>query len=75
MGVIHIQFLQKDHYGKIKETILVKASYGEGNVAEVEFSYTPKSEAVTTTNFDVDAGSHGTFDVEYSIKGGSVKIL
>ena len=57
-------------------TIVVRASYevAGGTIAESEFSYTPKSEVVTTTtNFEVDAGSHGTFDVEYSIKGGEVK--
>ncbi len=53
---------------------LVRVSYGEGNIAESEFSYTPKSEVVeTTTNFEVDAGSYGTFDVEYTIKGGTVE--
>lgn len=52
----------------------VRASYGEGNIAESEFSYSPKSEIITTsTNFEVDAGSHGTFDVEYTIFGGTVK--
>ncbi len=51
----------------------VRVSYGEGNVAESEFGYTPESESFsTTTNFEVDAGSHGTFDVEYTIKGGTV---
>ena len=51
-----------------------RVSYGEGNIAESEFSFTPKSDAViTTTNFEVDAGSHGTFDVEYTIKGGTVE--
>ena len=53
---------------------LVRVLYGEGNIAEYEFSYTPKSEIVeTTTIFEVDAGGHGTFDVEYTIKGGTVK--
>ncbi len=52
----------------------VRASYGEGNIAESEFGYTPKSEAIeTTTMFEVDAGSSGTFDVKYTIKGGTVK--
>ena len=52
----------------------LRASYGEGNTAEVEFSYTPESEAtLTTTNFEVDAGSYGTFDVEYTIKGGTLE--
>ncbi|MCJ8306022.1 MAG: PEFG-CTERM sorting domain-containing protein [Nitrosopumilus sp.] len=55
-------------------TYTVRVSYGEGNIAESEFSYTPKSESIeTTTNFEVDAGSSGTFDVEYTIKGGTVK--
>ncbi|MFB5632397.1 MAG: PEFG-CTERM sorting domain-containing protein [Nitrosopumilus sp.] len=56
--------------------IIVRASYeiAGGSIAETEFSYTPKSEVVeTTTNFEVDAGSSGTFDVEYTIKGGTVK--
>ena len=52
---------------------IVRASY-QDQIAEVEFSYTPKSELIeTTTNFEVDAGSYGTFDVEYTIKGGTVK--
>ena len=53
---------------------IVRASYGVGNIAETEFSYVPESEAVITVEkFDVNAGSKGTFDVEYSIKGGTVK--
>ena len=57
-------------------TYLVKASYevGGGTSVESEFSYSPKSEVIsTTTNFEVDAGSHGTFDVEYTINGGTLK--
>jgi predicted secreted protein with PEFG-CTERM motif len=57
-------------------TYLVKASYevGGGTSVESEFFYSPKSEVIsTTTNFEVDAGSHGTFDVEYTIKGGTLK--
>ncbi len=57
-------------------TYLVKASYevGGGTSVESEFSYSPKSEVITTTtNFEVDAGNHGTFDVEYTIKGGTLK--
>ena len=57
-------------------TYLVRASYeaGGGTSVETEFNYSPKSEvSVTTTNFEVDAGSHGTFDVKYTIKGGTIK--
>ena len=53
---------------------LVRASYGDGNNAESEFSFSPKSDVVETTNiFEVDAGSSGTFDVKYTIKGGTIK--
>ena len=53
---------------------LITASYGEGNIAETEFSYTPKSASIeTTTIFEINAGNQGTFDVEYTIKGGIVK--
>lgn len=49
------------------------ASYQEHKI-ETNFTYTPKSEAVETTEiFEVDAGDHGTFDVEYTIKGGTIK--
>ncbi len=52
---------------------IIKAFY-QDQVVEIEFSYSPKTEIpVTKTIFEVDAGSHGTFDVDYSIKGGTVK--
>lgn len=56
--------------------ILVRASYevGGGTSAETEFTYSPKSEKIEIdSNFEVDAGDQGTFDVKYSIKGGTVK--
>lgn len=53
---------------------VIRMSYGEGNIAESNFSYSPKSIGKeTTTNFEVDAGSSGTFDVEYTIKGATIK--
>ena len=52
---------------------IVRAFY-QDQVVEVEFNYTPKSESIeTTTNFEVDAGNYGTFDVNYTINGGTVK--
>ena len=52
----------------------IRVSYGEGNIAESEFSYSPKSAVIEeTTNFEVDAGNHGTFDVKYTIKGATIK--
>jgi len=51
----------------------VRVSFGEGNIAETQFNYSLKTEVTTTDVFEVDAGSYGTFDVEYSIEGGTVK--
>ena len=55
---------------------LVRVSYDAGGriVAETEFSFSPKSESIeTTTIFEVNTVNHGTFDVKYTIKGGTVK--
>ena len=52
---------------------LVEVLYGEEN-AETRFKYFPKVDYPETTNiFEVGAGSSGTFDVKYTIKGGTVK--
>jgi len=55
---------------------MVKVTYGEGNIAETSFDYTPESEIIETTkDFPVDAGDSGTFDVKYTISGGTVEII
>ena len=65
--------MQKVPLWKKQGNYTYRASYGEGNIAETEFGFTPNSGAMTTnTNFEVDAGSYGTFDVEYTIKGGTI---
>ncbi len=51
----------------------VRVSFGEGNIAETQFNFLPKSDTASTDIFEVDAGSYGTFDVNYSINGGIVK--
>jgi len=52
----------------------VRASYGEGNIAEANFEFFKQLTIIGTSNFfEVDASPHGTFDVEYLIRGGTVK--
>ena len=52
---------------------VIKVTYGEGNIGETTFSYTPISQTLTTSDiFEVDAGSSGTFDLSYTIKGGTL---
>ena len=51
----------------------IRVSFGQGNIAETQFTFSPKTETSETKTFEVDAGNHGTFDVEYSIEGGTVK--
>ena len=59
---------------KNQGTYMVKVTYGESNTAEVLFDYTPESEIIEITkNFSVDAGSSGTFDLKYTIRGGTIE--
>ena len=53
---------------------IVKAVYGEGNIAETEFKFTPESLVLeTTSNYEVKAGSSGTFDIPYTMRGGTIE--
>jgi len=57
-------------------TYLLRVSYdiGGGITTELEFNFSPKSESVeTTTIFEVKDTTGGTFDVQYTIKGGTIK--
>ena len=52
----------------------IKVVYGEANVAEKSFNYLPLSDVVeTTSNFEVNAGDSGTFDIKYTIRGGTIE--
>jgi len=52
----------------------IRASYGEGNIAEANFEFFKQIAIADTSDFfEVDAGGSGTFDVEYIIRGGTVK--
>jgi len=52
---------------------IVKVTYGEGNISETIFLYTPNSEVLSATDiFEVNAGSSGTFDLPYNIRGGTI---
>ena len=52
----------------------VKISYGPTDTVEVIFSFDPE-EAMSETKkiFEVDAGSYGTFDVQYTIEWGTLE--
>ena len=51
----------------------IKVTYGEGNIAESTFVFTPESAIIDTTDiFEVVAGSSGTFDIPYTIRGGTL---
>ncbi|MEZ7990185.1 MAG: PEFG-CTERM sorting domain-containing protein, partial [Nitrosopumilus sp.] len=61
---------------KNQGTYMVKVTYGEGNIAETLFNYTPESEIIETSkDFLVEAGDSGTFDVKYTIRGGIVESI
>jgi predicted secreted protein with PEFG-CTERM motif len=58
---------------QIQGQYTVKVTYGEGNIAETTFLFTPASAILETTDiFEVDAGNSGTFDILYTIRGGTL---
>jgi predicted secreted protein with PEFG-CTERM motif len=59
---------------KNQGTYMVKVTYGEGNIAETLFDYTPESSIdESTKEFTVNARDSGTFNVKYTIRGGTVE--
>jgi len=54
-------------------TYVISAFYGR-TAYETSIEFFSKQSVTETTNiFEVDAGSYGTFDVDYTIRGGTVK--
>ena len=65
--------LAEGNLWKTQGEYIVKVTYGEGNVAETNFLFTPTSAVLETTDiFEVDAGNSGTFDIPYTIRGGTL---
>jgi predicted secreted protein with PEFG-CTERM motif len=62
-------------YFKSDGKYTVQASYGpSGNIYETSFEFQTKGSASAITQiFEVRAGDSGTFDVPYTIRGGTVK--
>lgn len=54
-------------------TYTIRANYS-GKIIETTIEFFSKLSVIETTNiFEVDAGSYGTFDIDYTIRGGTVK--
>ncbi len=51
---------------------VIKATYGAGQISEANFEFYKEKPEISSL-FEVDAGSSGTFDVEYTIRGGTIK--
>lgn len=62
-------------YWKSDGKYTVKATYGiSSNVYEASFDFQTKASANTTVQtFEVKAGDSGTFDIPYTIRGGTIK--
>ena len=58
---------------KLEGEYLIRVSHGEGNISETTITFTPKKELIETQDsIEVEIPNGGTFDVEYSILGGSL---
>jgi predicted secreted protein with PEFG-CTERM motif len=55
---------------------ILRVSYGANYMVETNFEYNTKLSVIETTDiFEVDAGSYGTFDVHYTVRGATVKSM
>ena len=71
-GSYSYSLIAEGRYWIQESEYLVKVAYGDVKI-ETQFNYYPKTEAVESTDiFEVSDGSSGTFDVAYTIKGGTV---
>lgn len=67
-------FIADGPYFQTAGKYVIQASYGPTSKYEASFDFqTTESSSITEDSFEVKAGSYGTFDVPYTIKGGSVK--
>jgi predicted secreted protein with PEFG-CTERM motif len=81
--IAQLQVSQDGHYSyailaegslwKSSGEYLIKVTYGEGNIAQTTFLYVPESQVLETTDiFEVNTENSGTFDILYSIRGGTL---
>ena len=68
-------FVADGKYWKSDGKYTVKATYGvSGNVYESNFDFQTKTSAsITAQTFEVKAGDSGTFDIPYTMRGGTIK--
>ena len=86
-ALINISQIKVAQDGTFTETILAEgplwqtsgnytiiASYQDQSI-EIDFIYSPKTETpkIQETFENIDAGGYGTFDVDYTIEGGTIK--
>ena len=75
-GSYTVTFKSEGPYWKFNGKYTVKAIYGKTLVYETSFDFQTSESATSTTEiFDVNAGDKGTFDVPYTIKGGTIKSI
>lgn len=68
----HTIIAEKPSWKKAGE-YTVRVSHGEGNISETTLNFTPKKEFLETKDsFEVEIPNGGTFDVEYTILGGTL---
>jgi len=71
----HTVFAQGPLWKNVGE-YTVKVVYGSSNIAETYFNFTPTMELPeNTSNFEVNSGDSGTFDIPYTIIGGTVESI
>ena len=74
-GQFSATFVAEGKQWKNEGDVIIKATYGAGSTAEISASFFRDTGTAFTSIYEVDIPDGGTFDINYTMKGGIVKSM
>ena len=74
-GQFSATFVAEGKQWKNEGDVIIKATYGAGSSAEISASFFKDTGTAFTSIYEVDIPDGGTFDINYTMKGGIVKSM
>ena len=74
-GQFSATFVAEGNQWKNEGDVVIKATYGAGSSAEISASFFKDTGTAFTSIYEVDISDGGTFDINYTMKGGIVKSM
>ena len=74
-GQFSTTFVAEGKQWQNEGVVIIKATYGAGSTAEISASFFRDTGTAFTSIYEVDIPDGGTFDINYTMKGGIVKSM